>query len=224
VEDYLRHREVIEEAVKAQNIAQVVAVFKSLDYKSALNSGLKSYEETASTASLDISIDRFFYEQLTESYENLPKKEQKHAYYYVSLESDSFTLLTLLRGKALDYDPNWLRLTVPKKNFDLHTGTVESLVSAVDFESALKVVFTTHYAKYFVRAQTPEDTIGNAEKAFRKALFQYAQASVVIDSFNIGAPLSYMYQQEVEVHNLSVLSLGIEAQMKPEDIRNQLLL
>jgi vacuolar-type H+-ATPase subunit C/Vma6 len=224
VEDYLKHRDVIEEAVKAPNIHQAVNAFKSMPYKSALNMGIKSYEETGSTACLNVFVDRLFYEKLHETFDCLPKKEQSHAYFYASIDNDSFTLLTLLRGKALDYDPNWLRLAVPRKNFNIKNEKIESLLAAIDFEAALKIVLDTQYGKYFVKAQTPQDTIGNAEKAFRKALFQFAKEHVVTENFSIGAPLSFMKQKEVEVYNLTALGIGIEAAMKPDDIRSQLLL
>ena len=224
VEDYLKHRNVIEEAVKAPNINQAVNAFKNLPYRSALNMGLKSFEETGSTACLNVFVDKLFYEKIHETFDNLPKRERAHAYFYASLENDSFTFLALLRGKALDYDPNWLRLAVPRKNFDISKETVESLLAAVDFEAALKIVLETHYGKYFLKAQTSQDTIGNAEKTFRKALFQYAKEHVVTENFNIGAPLSFMKQKEVEVFNLTALSIGVEATMKPDDIRNQLLI
>jgi len=224
VEDYLKHRDVIEEAVKAPNINQAVNAFKNLPYRSALSMGLKSFEETGSTACLNVFVDKLFYEKIHETFDNLPKREQAHAYSYASLENDSFTILTLLRGKALDYDPNWLRLAVPRRNFKISNEKVESLLAAVDFEAALKIVLETQYCKYFVKAQTPQDTIGNAEKAFRKALFQFAKEHVVTENFNIGAPLSFMKQKEVEVFNLTALSIGIEAAMKSDDIRSQLLI
>ena len=62
-----------------------------------------------------------------------------------------FTLMTLLRGKILNYDPNWLRLAVPRNNFNLFRETVEAIVTAADFESALKIVLESYYANYFVK-------------------------------------------------------------------------
>ena len=210
VEDYLKHRDIIEEAVKAPNIHQAVNAFKNLPYKSALNMGIKSYEETGSTSCLNVFVDRLFYEKLHDAYDNLPKKEQPHAYSYASLENDSFTILSLLRGKALDYDPNWLRLAVPRKNFNISNEKVESLLAAVDFDAALKIILDTQFAKYFVKAQSPQDTIGNAEKAFRRTLFTIAKERVVTENFNIGAPLSFMKQKEVEVYNLTALGMALK--------------
>jgi vacuolar-type H+-ATPase subunit C/Vma6 len=223
-EEYLKHRDVIEEAAKAPNLNQAVNAFKNLPYRSALDMGLKSFEETGSTACLNVLVDKLFYDKIHETFDNLPKRERAHAYFYASLENDSFCLLALLRGKALDYDPNWLRLAVPRRNFDISNEQVESLLAAVDFESALKIVLETHYGKYFLKAQTPQDTIGNAEKSFRKALFQFAKKHIITENFNIGAPLSFMKQKEVEVFNLKALSIGVEATMKPDDIHSQLLI
>lgn len=223
-EDYLKNRSVIEETAKAPDIKQIVKALKKTDYTLALNMGLQSYEEDGSTTCLDVLLDKTFYEKLHDSYESLPKKEKPHAHFYASTENDSFTLLTLLRGKTLNYDANWLRLAVPPNNFYLDMETVEAMVTATDFESALKIAFESHYAGFFAKAQSPEETVANAEKAFKKAVLQHAKASKIPEIFNIGAPLAFMTQKEAEVHNLTALSSGVEAEIKPEDIQHQLLL
>ncbi len=224
VEDYLKKRAVIEEAVKASTVNQIIHAFKGTEYWSALNMGLKNYEENGSTASFDVFMDKLFYEKLYDSYNCLPKKEKPYAYFYASIENDGFTLLTLLRGKHLNHEPNWLRLVIPQNYFNLHKSTVEALVSAVDFESALKIVLDSYYGKFFVKAQNPEETIANAEKAFKKAVFQHAKSSAISETFNIGSPLAFMTQKEAEVFNLTILSLSVSSEMKHDEMRNQLLL
>ena len=97
---------------------------------------------------------------------------------------------------------------MPLNNFYLDKETVEAMVSAADFESALRIALNGHYAEFFAKALSPEETIGNAEKAFEKAIVQHAKASKIPENFNIGAPLSFMTQKEAEVHNLTALSFG----------------
>ena len=224
VEDYLKNRLVFEDAAKAPGVKQVVTAFKNTAYASPLNLGLKSYEENGSTSRLDLILDKLYYEKLHDGYEKLPKGEKPHAVFYVSIESDSFKLLTLLRGKALNLDANWLRQVVPHNNFNLSTETVEAILSAPDFESALKIALESHYGKFFTKATSPEESLANTEKAFKKALFEHAKASRISENFNIGSPLAFMTQKEAEVHNLIALSSGVEAAVKPELIQAQLLL
>ncbi len=224
VEDYFKKRAVLEEAAKALSPIQMIHAFKGSEYFSALSIGLKKHEENSSTASFDIFLDKIFYEKLYESYQRLDKKEQTYANFYASTENDGFALVTLLRGKALNYEPNKLRLVVPQSFFNLRERTVEALVTSIDFEAALKIVLDSYYTKFFVKAQTPEDTIAVAEKALKKAVIQHAKSNVISKAFNIGLPLAFITQKETEVYNLSVLSLGVDAAMKPEEIRNQLLL
>ena len=223
-EDYLKKRVVIEEAAKAPALKQMVNALKSTEYAFTLNTGLQNYEETGSTARLDMLLDKAFYEKLYDRYMLLTKKEKPHAHFYASTENDSFTLLSILRGKTLNYDINWLRLVVPHNSFNLSRETVEALLSAADFESAFKIALESHYAKFFVKAQNPEEAIANSEKAFKRAVFQHAKAMRISESFNIGAPLAFITQKEAEVHNLIALSAGVEAAIKPEEILSQLLL
>ena len=222
VEDYLENRKVMEEAQKASSIRQIASVLNSTTYASALNMGLRSYEETGSTMCFDVFIDKAFFEQLYDCYERLPKKEKPHAYSYASIDNDSFILLTILRGKTLNYDANWMRMAIPHRSFDLPLKTIEAIESAADFESALKIVLESYYAKFFTKATSTEETIARAEKAFFKALLQRAKKSVIREIFNVGSALSFMAQKKVEVLNLTALSLGIESSMKPEEIQLQL--
>jgi V/A-type H+-transporting ATPase subunit C len=223
-EAYLKHRAVFEDAAKAVDVVGTVNALKNTEYASALVAGLRSYEENASTTCLDVLLDKHFYEKLYDVYQSLPKKEKLHAHYYVSMETDGFVLLTLLRGKNLNYDPNWLRLAVPNTKFNVSEETVEAIVTAPDFDSALKVPLQTAYAQFFVRAQTAEETLANAEKAFTKAVFMHAKENRFVEIFNVGSVLAFMRQKQVEVHNLVIVSLGVEAALKPEEIQGQLLL
>jgi V/A-type H+-transporting ATPase subunit C len=223
VEDYFKRTLVFEEATKASTPAQLIHSFKGTDYWLPLNIGLKNYEESASTISFDIFLDKLYFEKLFDYYGKLSKKEQTYANFYASIENDGFTLITLLRGKTLNYEPNWLRLVVPQNYFNLSKQTIEDLVSSVDFEAALKIVLDSYYSKYFAKTQTPEETIAVAEKAFKKAILQHAKSSLLKDVFNIGLPLAFITQKEAEIYNLGVLSLGIESAMKPEEIRSLLL-
>ena len=138
------------------------------------------------------------------------------------MENDGFTLLTLLRGKALFHEPNWLRIIIPSNYFNLNPAMVEAIVSADDFDSALKIILGSYYGKFFAKAHTPEETIANAEKAFKKAVYQHAKTSVITEIFNIGAPLAFMTQKEVEIYNLTALSLNVNPEAVHEEVRTQL--
>ena len=223
-ERYLKKDSVIEEASKAQTIKQVVNDLKGTVYASSLKAGLQNYEETGSIACIDVLVDKAYYEKLYDAYMMLPKKDKSHALFYASTEIDSFTVLTLLRGKNLNYDANWLRTALPQNNFNLSKKTFEAVLSAANFESALKIVSGSQYASFFVKDEDPEKTLANGEKAFEKAVFQHAKAYRVRDTFSIGAPLAFMTLKKAEVHNLVATCSGVEAAVNPDTIQSQLLL
>ena len=224
VEDYLKKRVVLEEAAKALTLKQVVNAFKGTEYASALSRGAQSYEEKGSTVALDVLLDKVFYDMLSDRYRKLPKEEKPHAYFYASMESDSFSLLAILRGKTLNYDANWLRTAVPFNKFNLSSDAIEALLTAADFESALKIASGTSYSKFFAKAQSPEETIASAEKAFNRAVFQHARVRTISEIFNIGAPLAFMMLKKAEVHNLIAVSAGLEASLTADKIQEQMLL
>ena len=222
-EAYLDQLDVIEEAAKSTDLRQTVNSFKATEYFSALKMGMGSFEEDGSTACFDVLLDKHFYEKIYDEYQRLPSIEQRHANPYVSLENDGFVLLTLLRGINLHYDPNWLRLAVPSKRFNLTDQIVEGIVTAADFESALKTAQESDYAKFFVKASSPEETISNARKAITRQLFLNAKESRFTEIFNIGAILAFLTLKQTEVQNLVAISLSVEAELKAEIIMSQLL-
>jgi vacuolar-type H+-ATPase subunit C/Vma6 len=223
VENFLKHRPTFEEALKAADLKQLLAAFAKTEYASAFNYGLKSYEESGATTCFDVLIDKTYYERLFQTYGKLPKREKPHALFYANAESSSYILLTLLRGKILNHDANWLRVIIPDAHF-LPNETVEAIVMAADFESAFKLVQKSPYTTFFEKAQTPEETVANAERAFKKAIYDHARQNRIAETFNVGMPLAFMYQKQSETSNLVTISLGVEAALKPNDIQSRLLL
>ncbi len=223
VEEYFNNQAIMEEAAKASAVSQLVQAFKKTQYNSTLSLGLRKYEEAGSAVHFDVLLDRQYFDKLCSVYKKLPKLEQSHAKFYARMSVDCFLLLTILRGKALGYDSDWLRVTLPTNCFTLNEHTIESLLFAIDYDAALKIVEKTEYKQYFVTAGTPEETISAAEKAFKNAVLQYAKSRVLLDVFNIGAPLAFITLKEADVHNLIALTLSIDAMLKPEEIQNYLL-
>ncbi len=223
IEDYLKNRTSLEEAAKFSTIREVVSAFKIKAYASALSLGLQNYEKNRSTVSFDILLDQVFHEKLYETFQKLPKKEKPPVVFYASIETDSFLLLALLRGKQLHYDEDFLRTTIPYDSFNLTSDVVAELLRTSDFDSALEIILKTHYGKFFAKAPSPEEIIANAQRAFQKALLNHAKVNFVLDIFNIGAALSFMTLKEAEVHNLIALSAGVDGAVNSEEIQNQLL-
>jgi vacuolar-type H+-ATPase subunit C/Vma6 len=210
VEDYFHNRAVIEEATKASTLSSIVQAFKKTDYNTSLSTGLKKYEETNSTIYFDILLDRQYFDKFYNVYEKLPKKEQQHAKFYASMTLDGFLLFTILRGKALDYDIDWLKVALPNNYININDSTFASILYAIDYDTALKIVETTEYKKHFTHTNTPEETISTAEKNFKKAILQHAKSRVLLDVFNIGAPLSFITLKENNIHNLTTIALNID--------------
>jgi len=223
-EGFLKKRAVFEEAAEATDVKEVVTAFDKTQYGATLKMGLDSYEENGATACLDVLLDKQYYEKLYDAYQALPTKDKAHAYFYASTEIDSYVLLTLLRAKNLKYDVNWLRLAVPTQKYKLPEETVEAMVTADNFDSALKIAQQTYYGRFFSKSQTSEETVANAENTFKKALLNHAKEGRLTELFNIGAALAFMTQKGAEVNNLIVASLGVEAALTPEEIQRQMQL
>lgn len=223
-EDFLRNRDLFERIAAAIDVKTVIGMMQKTAYSQVLNTAFRRYEETKSMQFFDILLDKMFYENFSEAFKNLRRKEQKHAFFYASLDADGFALLTILRSKALNHDPRWIRLTIPRVHFNIPEKTVEAIITAENFVQALSIVTNSPYGKYFVNAETPEKTIANAEQTLKKTLFEHAKKSRIEDTFSIGTPLGFMVQKEAETQNLIAISLGIEYGWTSEQMLQTLLL
>jgi V/A-type H+/Na+-transporting ATPase subunit C len=223
-EVHLGNMAVFESAANAENLKELLKAFARTDYIDVLDLGLNRYDDTKSTRSFDVLLDRSFYERVHAALQKLPKAEQKRVFFYASLQTDGFTLLSLLRGKLLGDESEWLRTAIPHDEFELSQKTVEALTSAEDFESALKIAQRTRLKDYFQKVVSSEETIAGAERALEKAVLKHACEFRFRDVFNVGALVAFMVQKEAEVGNLVTISLGIDNKQKPEDIWRLLLL
>jgi vacuolar-type H+-ATPase subunit C/Vma6 len=222
VEVFLKRQDVILKAAIAIHVKSVIDVLKATPYGPLLVAGLQKYEETGSTKFFDILLDRFFYEQFGEKFTDLPKREQKHAFFYASREIDRFNILTIFRAKILGYDPNWTRMAISHNSYNVPEQTIEALLMADDFGSAFDVIEESYYKKLIVKAETPEETVSAAEKAFKMDLFEHAKRTIIGDPFNIGTPLALLIRKEIELANLTAISLGIEYNWKKDEISHLL--
>ncbi len=102
MEDYLKKHAVIEEAVKASTVNQIIHAFKGTEYWSVLNTGLKNYEENGSTTCFDVFIDKLFYENLYDSYNCLPKKEKQYAIFLRKHRKRWLYTFNSVKGKTFE--------------------------------------------------------------------------------------------------------------------------
>lgn len=224
VEDFLKRRDIIAKAAMAIHVKSVVDALKNTIYGPLLSAGLRKYEETRSTKFFDLLLDRMLYEKLGETFKKLPKKEREHAFFYVSMKTDSFNLPTILRAKILSYDSHWIRMAIPRNFYNVSEQVIEALLMANNFESAFNIVKQSYYNKFFIKAGTPEETVSRAEKAFRRAVLEHAKKTKIGDLFNVGTVLGFMIEKEAEAYNLTAISLGTEYGWKSDDILSALFL
>jgi vacuolar-type H+-ATPase subunit C/Vma6 len=222
VEDFLHHRELFEKALAVIDVPSAVGILKDVANKPPLALGIKQFEETGSTRFFEFLLDKSYYENLAYDFEGLPKRERKSASFYAETEVDGFMINTVLRGKLFGYDLQTLRVIIPQRYFRLSNNDVEALLESSSFEDALKIVLGTPYGRFLVKREGNYETITSFGKNLEMAIFGYASKRRIAEAFNVGAPLSFIEQKRVEVHNLVKLSLGLEYGLKPEKIVDSL--
>ena len=224
VEDFLKRQDVIKQASLGFQVKSVVDALSNTVYGPTLIIGLQKYEETGSTKFFDFLLDKLLYEQLGDAFQKLPKKEQKHAFFYTSMEIDSFIVLTILRAKILKYDSHSIRMVLPNTRArNISENIIEALLHSDNFDLAFNRIQQSRYAPFFVKIENPEELVSSAERAFRKAMLEHFVKTKVGDQFNVNIPLGFMMRKAVETQNLIAISVGIEHGWKQDQIVHSLL-
>lgn len=223
VETFLKRQNLILKAAMTIQVKLAVDALQTTVYGPSLIIGLKKYEETGSTKYFDILLDRMFYENLGKSMKDLPKSDRELAFFYVSRQTDCFNILTILRAKLLGYEPNWIRMTISRNFYNVHKQIIETMITAKNFEEAFNMVKKSYYKKFFIKSDIPQETISIAEKNFRRDIFEHIKKTEIGDPFNVESPIAFILKKEIEVYNLTAISLGIEYNWKKDDILQLLL-
>jgi vacuolar-type H+-ATPase subunit C/Vma6 len=224
VEEFLKRQDVIKQASLGFQVKSVVDALINTVYGPILVPGLQKYEETGSTKFFDFLLDKLFYEQLGDAFQNLSKKEQKHAFFYTSMEIDRFILLTILRAKILKYDSHSIRMVLPNTRArNISENIIEALLHADNFDLAFNRIQQSRYAPCFMKMEIPKELISSAERAFRNAMLEHFTKTKVGDQFNVNILLGLMIQKAIETQNLTAISVGIEYGWKQDQILHSLL-
>ncbi len=224
LETFLGNRAVFEEAAKTTGLTPLVSALAKTEYATVLTQGLASYDEKGAVTSFDLLLDKDYYEKLASAYLELPRSERGYAEFYVKTQTAAYLLPMILRAKNLGYAVSTLRAILPDQPLSLPASTLEDLVMASDFNMALNIILQTPFGQYFTKGKTPEETIANAQIAFKKALVTHAARSRVFEVFNVGLVLSFLVLKQTEVANLVAVAVGVEAKLPSEDVGRSLLL
>ena len=222
VEKYLKRQEITVKAAMALQVNLVVDALQPTLYGPLLATGLQKYNESGSTKCFDILLDKLFYEQIGKTFQDMPKEEQKLAFSYASTKIDMFNVITILRCKLFGYDSHWIRMALSPNFYAIPEKTIEAMLMAEDFQSAQEIVEKSHYANFFVSAESPEEIVWGAEKALKRELFEHARKTKIGNPFNVGSVLAFIIRKEIELYNLTVISLGITYGWKKDDILRRL--
>jgi vacuolar-type H+-ATPase subunit C/Vma6 len=224
VEKFLKREEIILKAAMALQVKLAVEQLQHTIYGPLLSSGLQKYEDTGSTKYFDLLLDEMYYDEFGKTFHNMPTNEQKLAFYYVSTKTEMFNILTILRAKLLGYDSHWIRVALSRNFYTVPEQKIEAMLMAEDFKSALEVVEQTRYKKLLTKAESPEKTVSDAEKALKREIFEHAQTTKIGDPFNVGSVMAFIMRKEIELYNLTMISLGTEYKWEKDDILDRLFL
>jgi vacuolar-type H+-ATPase subunit C/Vma6 len=223
VEDFLGYRGLMEKALAAEDVVAAVGILKNVANKPPLALGVKLFEDTGSTRFFEFLLDKSYYENLANDFENLPRRERESAVFYVATEVDGFILTTVLRGKLLDYDLQTLKVILPQHRFLLSKDVVEALLESGGFEEAMRIVLSTPYGRFVDDVAGGEERVMSLEKSLEVSVLDYAYRRRIVEMFTVGAVLRFIHRKRVEVHNLVKLSLGVEYGFEPEKILDLLI-
>jgi len=173
------------------------------------------------TFAIDASIDRENLKRLMEV--KVPKEVREIYKEFILRIIDVMNIRNILRGRWLGYDENSCRKLLVGEGFEVPKWRIEEMLKAKSVNDAIKALEGTRYFNYMKEHIGDIRSIQPLETALDKALLSIGSEISTRNYPLLGPIIDFMIAKEMEIRNLKIICKGIEDKLKPERMKNLLV-
>jgi len=208
----------------------VESVMKQLKdpYRSILEEVFPEYKKSNRILILESALDDELYGAIWNRMKRLAEEDKKIVRRIVGTEVDIANLMTLLRCKLDGIEEKELRSFFFPYNssLDLAAPSAKAAVSANDVRSAIQMLPPSVYKDALTDAlpeYEEENSLIPFEKSLKKLFLSTIKHTLRGYPFNIGAIMSFLYLEEIEIRNLCAIAVSKENEIPPEEITRSII-
>ncbi len=210
----------IEKLSSSKNIQEFIQNLKGSVYYNILSPFIVN-KQHLNLFSVEMSLDMYFFSLIWKQKDKLLRgQDKKIINQSFGSEIDILNMLWIYRCKKFYQMPKEIIYSyiIPHR-YKLNKAQIVSMVEAKDYEEVKKIIQATKYADVFA---------GENDHYFERNFTYYANKThkrfLRQNHFSIASLMSYLHLKEIEIHNIISITEGIRYNLKPEEIRNYIVI
>jgi len=208
--------------IEARSIEETINSFNRTEYRDVLKRGYESYLETNNTMSFSIALDEYYFSQLWRSTKNIKDRDGEITHKFIGIQCDVINIMTLLRSKFQKFDVK--KFIIPLDYNLKHY--IDPCIKAENITEIVSILGKTPYGKIISDSITEADKknpLLKVELNLKRYIAKVAKSYLVGYPFHIGTILGFLRLKEIEIKNLRAITVCIENELNPDEIRDMLV-
>jgi len=195
----------LEEMVRSGDIEQAIECAHHSPYYSALAHALERYRSEQNLFPLEVALDLDYRRRLWRSVHQMKGKDHEQALRTVGIPLDIDNLLWAIRYRVYHHlsSQEIINYTLPL-GYEVHDEDIRAIAAGGDIAEVVRRIYprVEGLERFFAR---PEENVANLEHALHRHVVNVCRATFIGYPFHIGIPLAFLWLNEYEISDLTVL-------------------
>jgi V/A-type H+-transporting ATPase subunit C len=220
-EELVGRRDLVVKALVSKNLDEAVSTLSGSEFADDVTKAAAIYKDKGDVRIFDVYLDHVFYHDLGRALNT--ESQSMEAKNIVSVDIDSYNVLSILRGKFWNLSPDDINNLMVASTSKVTKETLQKMINAEKISEAIAELSNTVYKDIVPQNPTSDiDSVLQIEKGFENIGLKRA-ISAFRTMFSVGNALAALKLIMVEVRNLSAIASGIEQKIPAETIVSKLI-
>ena len=230
-EELIGRRDIVIKALTAGDLQEAVNSLSGSEFSKDINDAVRIYKENPTIDIFDAYIDKAYFTQLSEIFQELDKTSLPFTESVgsklrpvISHYIDAYNILAVLRSKLWKFENDQIKALIIEPTFDISSIKLKKMIMAENVEAAIRVLETTSYNKLIPTSFTNDaDNISVLESNIKKHEYKKFNRAFVWDAFAESVSLAIIRIKEIEASNIGAIAFGIENKIEIKTIQESLI-
>ena len=212
----------LERMGRSDGIEKAIEHTKGTPYYNTLSHALERYRAEQNLFPLEVALDLEYRRQLWKAINRMKGRDHEQALRTIGHELDVDNLMWAIRYRVYHHlsSEEIINYTLPM-GFQVKDDDIRAIAASSGISQVVKKIYPTLQGLDDFYAE-PEAHIGELEHALRRYVVKACRAVFVGYPFHIGIPLGYLWLNEYEINDLTVLVEAKASGLAPEMFRPML--
>jgi vacuolar-type H+-ATPase subunit C/Vma6 len=206
----------LEAMAKSSDVAQAIERTRHTPYYNTLSHALERYRTEQNLFPLEVALDLDYRRRLWESMHKMKGRDHKEALRTIGNELDVDNLLWAIRYRVYHHlsSQEIINYTLPT-GYQVKDEDIRAIAAGENIAQVVKKIYPTLEGldRFY---EQPEAHIGELEHTLRRHVVEACRRAFIGYPFHIGIPLAYLWLNEYEINDLTVLVEAKASHLSPE--------